>query len=169
MKISRDLSSSDDTKMYVIAVAIALTLASVLLVTYLVYLRPAPDRYMTLYLFDSNRTTNYPEYLVANVNSTFTVYVDVENHLGQELNNTQVLVKITSNTNPTFPLDTNITQTLGYGPLKDGASAEKTATISLNAPGNYLVAFELWIQKTDTTPMQYSNDLTTLNIKVGAA
>ncbi len=169
MKISSDTKVTEETKAYAVAVAIALIVASALLVTYLLVLRPAPDRFMTIYMLDSNGTTDYPEHLVAHVNSTFSVYVFVENHMGQDLSNVQVQVKFTNNSNPTFPLDTAAVQTLRYSsPFKDGASEEKIATVSLNDPGNYLVDFELWTQKDSSATLLYSGDLVTLNVQVAS-
>jgi uncharacterized membrane protein len=127
---------------YAVSVVIALLLASVLLATYYVALRPQSEGYMTIYLLDSQKKgVDYPNSLVANVNSTFSVYVYVENHMGRMINGTQVLVKVTSDSNPTFPLTVNATQTL-TGAVKDGETGETAATVTLNQPGNYLVAFE---------------------------
>jgi hypothetical protein len=103
--------------------------------------------------------------VVANVSSTFSVYVDVENHMGQTVNGAQVLVKVTNGTNPTFPLDANATQTF-TGTVKDGGTWENIATVSLNIPGNYLIAFELWTPNQGTGTLQFSGDLSVLNVQV---
>jgi len=143
-------------------------LASALLVTNFVALGPPHERYMTIYLLDSHRkAVDYPEFSVANVNSTFSVYVNVENHMGRTLNDTQVLVKVTSDSNLIFPVDANATQTLNSGTLKDGASMGGVATVSLNQPGNYLVVFELWIPNQSTGTPQFSEDYCVLNVQVG--
>ena len=95
-KLGGILSIKSTKNAYAVSVAIALLLASVLLVTYFVALRPVQEGYMTIYLLDSHRKAgDYPEFSVANVNSTFSVYVNVENHMGRTLNDTQVLVKVT--------------------------------------------------------------------------
>jgi uncharacterized membrane protein len=163
---SKNLTVKDSKNSYVIAVAIALTIASILLVTYFVALRPIQEPYMTIYLLDANKKAgNYPENLVANVNSTFSVFVDVENHQGQTVNET-ILMKVISDMNPTFPIAGNATQAFN-ATLKNGATTENIATVSLSQPGNYLVAFELWIQKADS--LQFTGDFVDLNIQVIAA
>jgi hypothetical protein len=107
-----------------------------------------------------------PDYLVANVNSTFSVYVTVENHLGYTLANAQVQVKVTSDSNPSFPIGTNATETF-TGTVKDGASWENMVTVSINKPGDYLVVFEVWTSNGDA--IQFSGDFTTLSVQVAAA
>jgi uncharacterized membrane protein len=166
-KLGRNLNIKSNKNAYAVSVAIALLLASVLLVTYYVVLRPVQEGYMTIYLLDSNRkAVDYPEFSVANINSTFSVYVEVENHMGRTLNNPQILLKVTNNTNPTFPVDVNAAQTFS-GTIQDGATWENVATISLNEPGNYLVAFELWIPNKNGQ-LQFSNDFCVLNVQVAA-
>ena len=164
-KLGGNFNIKSNKNAYAVSVAIALLLASVLLVSYFVVM-PIQKGYMTIYLLDSNKkAVDYPEFAVANFNSTFSVYVEVENHMGN-LTNTQVLLKVTNNTNPTFPLDVNATQTFS-GTVKDGESLENVATISLNQPGNYLVAFELWTSNKDGQ-LQFSNDFCVLNVYVAA-
>ena len=141
---SKNFTVKDNKNTYVIAVAIALTIASVLL-AYTYFFTPRTNEgYMTMYLLDSNRkAAEYPELLVANVNSTFSVFVGVENHMGETVDYS-VLVKVTNGTNPVIPIETKPVQTIN-GTLinKDGAKEENVASISLNQPGNYFVAFEL--------------------------
>jgi uncharacterized membrane protein len=168
-KLSRSLNIQDNKNAFTVAVAIALLLACVLLVTYFVALRPAPNEYMTIYLLDSNKkAVDYPESLVANVSSTFSVYVNVENHMGSPMNDTQVWVKVVTDANPSFPINANVTQTLTTGPLENGDSASKVATVSLNQPGDYLVAFELWVRNEKTDVLQFSGDYCVLNVQVAA-
>ncbi len=164
-KLSGNFNVKSNRNAYAVSVAIALLLASVLLVTYYVALRPVPDRYMTIYLLDSNRkAVDYPEHLVVNVNSTFSVYVEVENHMGRSVNDTQVLVKVTPDLNPTFPVNANVTQAFD-GTVADGATWENIATVTLNQPGTYAVYFELWISN-QNGQLQFSNDFCVLNVQV---
>jgi len=163
-RLGRSLDVKNNKNAYAIAVAICLVLASALLIAFLAFERPQPNPYMAIYLLDSNhKAGDYPEYVVANVNSSFSVYVDVENHMGQTVNDAQVLVKVTNGTNPKFPLNVNATQTF-TGTVKDGATWETIATISLNNPGNYLVAFELWIP--NQSGPQFSGEFCVLNVQV---
>ena len=162
---SKYLTARENKNAYVIAVAIALLIASVLLaVTY--FFTPISNQgYMTIYLLDANRkAANYPEALTVNVNSTFSVFVVVENHERQTIDES-VLVKVINNNNPISQIETNATQTFN-ATLKDGETTENVATVSLNQPGNYLVAFELWVQKEGN--LQFTGELVALNIQVSA-
>jgi hypothetical protein len=85
--------------------------------------------------------------------------------MGRTLDNAQVLVKVTNNTNMIFPLSVNATQTF-TGTVKDGETWENIATISLTDPGNYLVAFELWIPNQNTGAPQFSGNFGDLNVQV---
>jgi uncharacterized membrane protein len=163
-KLNRYFSSITSKNTYSVSVAIALILVSVLLVTYYVALQPKSEKYMTLYLLDNNRKTDYPELLVANANSTFTIFADVENHMGEKINNAQVLVKATKEFNSTFPVDSDVIQSY-VGNVADGATWESTVTISLNETGKYSVIFELWIPN-QTGDLQFSGTACVLNIQV---
>jgi uncharacterized membrane protein len=164
--VGRAFSLKENKNAFAVTVAISLLLASVLLVTFYVLDRPKQNPYMTIYLLDSNhRASNYPEFTVAGVNSTFSVYVDVENHMVRTVGGAQVQVKIVNDTNLTFPLEVNATQTFTET-VEDGETWENIATIALNEPGNYLVAFELWIPAADSGVLQFSGNYCVLNVRV---
>jgi uncharacterized membrane protein len=98
---------------------------------------------MTIYVLDPQKKgINYPERVVFGFNSTFNVYVEVENHM-EKATECQVLVKVTHDMNPTFPVDANPTETFNQT-VDAGATWENTATVSLDQPGDFLVFFELW-------------------------
>jgi uncharacterized membrane protein len=154
---------------YAIAVAVALLIASILLVVYFVALMPAPDRYTNVYLLDEQGTTNnLPEYVVAGVNSTFTVRVDVANHMGRTLTDAQVQVKVTSRENPTIPVNSNATILTFTGTIQDGETWENNAPVSLTQPGDFLVVFELWTPSVDSSALQFSGNYCVLNVQVGS-
>jgi uncharacterized membrane protein len=155
---------------YVLSVATALLVASILLGVYYVLLLPKQEGYMTIYVLDSQRKTfDYPELVVAGENSTFSVYVSVENHLANATDvDYQVLLKVTKDMNPSFPVGVNAAETYA-GRVKNGETRENTATISLNEPGNYLVVFELWVQEDNaqnTGEFKFSSDFCVLNVQV---
>src|SRR5450759_5397132 len=105
-RIGRKIGLNEE-KGYAVAIFLALIIVSATVVGYYVAFRPQPEGYNTIYLLDSQKkAVDYPEVLVANQNSTFNVYVNVENHMGGTVNQTyQVLVKITPNLSG-FPVDT---------------------------------------------------------------
>lgn len=162
-KISSNLPLESNKNGYALAIAITLLVASVLLGIYYVTLPPAQEGCMTIYLLDHQRkAVNYPERLVNGENNTFSVYVTVENHVGVN-QSCQVQVKVISELNPTFPVDTNATLTFN-GTVENRAKWENVATLSLNETGDYLVVFELWIPNHEV--FEYSGIFCLLNVQV---
>jgi len=129
---------------YLLAIFLALLLVSLVIGGYYLIFRPQPEPYSTIYLLGPQKQADdYPQVLVENLNSTFSVYVCVENHLGGTQNQTyQVQIKITQNIS-TFPVTA---QTVGVFDLSlaDGNTWSQQATITQNDVGSYWVVFELY-------------------------
>jgi hypothetical protein len=99
-----DLNFKNNKDGYAISIVIALLVGSVLLGYYYASSQPKQEGYLTIYLLNSQKNaSDYPEFLVSKVNSTFSVYVVVENHEGESVN-AQVQVKVVKDTNPSFPV-----------------------------------------------------------------
>ena len=154
----------NEEKGYAIAIFLALIIVSATVIGYYFVLRPQAEPYNTIYLLDANKkAVDYPETLIVNQNSTFSVFVDVENHMTATASY-QVQVKITKNLT-TFPVDTQPIQTMETGNLSNnGKPVENKATVTENAPGSYSVVFELWQHKDDT--LEFTQNYCTLNIEV---
>jgi len=143
----------DDDKGYVVAIVLALVIVAVLLAGYYVFFRPTPSGYSTIFLLDSqNKAVDYPQLLVTNQNSTFSVPVTVVNNMGYAMKY-EVLVKITTELT-TVPVNTQPFATYQLT-LENGQSWQKTATITENHVGNYWVVFELWYYNSDPNVMAY--------------
>ena len=142
----------DEEKGYAVAIFLALIIVSTTVIGYYVWFMPPPESYNTIYLLDPNKkAVDYPEVLVANKNSTFSIYVNVEDHM-REAASYQVQVKI-ANSLTTFPVDIPPNQTIDMGRISnDGKPVEKAVTITQNVPGEYSVVFELWQQGSDGSP-----------------
>jgi uncharacterized membrane protein len=155
----------NDEKGYAVAIFLALVIVSALVVGYYVVAKPQPEGYSTIYLLDSQKTAaDYPVTLVANQNSTFNVWVNVENHMGGTGNQTyQVLLKITPNLT-TFPVNVQPTQTYNIS-LANTATWQTLSTITLNQVGSYSVVFELW-HLNSAGAYEFTNDYSVLNIQV---
>ena len=155
----------NEEKGYAVAIFLALIIVSATVIGYYVVFRPQAEPYNTIYLLDANKkAVDYPETLVANQNSTLSVYVDVENHMAASASY-QVQVKIIKNLT-TFPVDTQPSQTIETGSVNnDGKPVENTATITQNTPGSYSVVFELWQQHSDGS-LTFTQDYCVLNIQV---
>ncbi len=143
----------NDDKGFVVAIVLALVIIAAMLVTYYAFFRPAPAGYSTIYLLDAqNKAVDYPQVLVANQNSTFTVPFTVVNNMGWTTQY-EVLVKVT-NDFTTVPVNTlpvaNYTMT-----LRNGQTWHETATITENQPGSYWVVFELWQYNTNPNVNAY--------------
>jgi uncharacterized membrane protein len=153
----------NDEKGYVVAVFLALIIVSALVAGYVAF-KPKPEGYNTIYLLDSQKkAVDYPVVLVANQNSTFNVWVGVENHMGNT-ENYQILTKIT--TDPSnLPVNTqpsNTTETT----VDDGKSWQGLVSVTENQVGSYSVVFELWQYNQDSGTYQFTNNYCILNIQV---
>ncbi|MGA3111364.1 MAG: DUF1616 domain-containing protein [Candidatus Bathyarchaeia archaeon] len=155
----------NDDKGYIVAIALALIIIASLLAGYYVLFKPAPEGYSTIYLLDAqNKAENYPQLLVANQNSTFTVPVTVINNMGWTVQY-QVLVKITNNLDSS-PVNTQPTAAYN-ATLANGQTWQKIATITENQVGNYWVVFELYkFNPANGGSYQYTYDYCVLPIQV---
>jgi uncharacterized membrane protein len=157
-------------KGYLVGIMIALIVVASVVGAYFVLNQPANPGYNTIYLLDSQKkAVDYPAVLVANQNSTFNVYVTVENHTPWD-ENYQVQTKIVQQLT-TFPL--NVTAYNTYQKtLPSNGAWETPATVSLNQPGNYSVVFELWQLNTDPntgkSTYEFTNDFCVLHLQVAS-
>jgi uncharacterized membrane protein len=163
--IGRKIGLNDENS-YVAAIFLALIIVSAVIVGYYAFLAPPSESYSTINLLDINKkAADYPQVLVANQNSTCSVYVNVENHMGKTASYT-VEQKIVANLPDTYPIDTQPVQTYETGSLSgNGKPWQTQATVTENTVGNYSVVFELWQQKDDGS-LVYTQNLCDLKIQV---
>ena len=168
MEALKDFARSlnrDNNKYYLVSVSVALILVSVFLGSYYVLLKPPDKEFTTIYLLDSQeQAVDYPELLIINQNSTFSVFVVVENHMG-DIQNCTVLLKMTSGMIHKLPLmaAANATYT---STLENGESWEIPSTITIDQPGTYSVMFELWLHDKEGGELQFSGNACSLSVKV---
>jgi len=154
-----------NNKGYKIAVTLAIIFVFSLLIGYYFVSRLPPEGYTSIYLLDyqNKKAIDYPEFIVANENSTFSVWVVVENHMGRS-QSCQVLQKVITDTIPSFPVDADVensyTQT-----IENEETWENLATLSISEIGSYSIIFELWIYD-ETEMLQFSYNYCVLNIEV---
>lgn len=154
-KIGRKISFNDD-KGYAVAIFLVLIIVSAIALGYFVVSGSQPSGYSTIYLLDSQgKAVNYPDVLVANQNSTFTVQVAVENHMGGTVHYS-VLVKITDSLS-SLPVDVQPVETYNMT-LSNGQIWQNSATVTENQVGSYSVVFELWQYNPDTGTYQFNNN-----------
>ena len=164
-KIGRKIGINADNG-YAVAIILALIIISSVIAGYYLVLRPQAEPYNTLYLLDAQKkAVDYPVILVANQNSTFNVYVDVVNHMGQT-ENYQVQMKITKYLF-TLPVEVDQpNQIYSTGNLENGKTWETNASVTENTPGNYSVVFELWQKNPTTQNYEFTYNYCVLNIQV---
>ncbi len=162
--IGRKIGLNGD-KGYGVAVFLALIIVSAITIGYYAYYQfnAKPEGYSTIHLLDAQKqAVEYPEVLVANQNSTFNVYVSVENHMG-EASQYQVLMKITDNLS-TFPVNVPANEFFEVN-LGNDESWEKQVTVSQNQVGSYSVVFELW-RLGDSGTYEFTHNFCVLKIQV---
>ena len=168
MEALKDFARSlnrDKNKYYLVSVSVALIIVLVFLGSYYVLLKPPEKKFTIIYLLDSQEeAVDYPELLIINQNSTFSVFVIVENHMGDSQNCT-VLLKMTSGMIHKLPLmaDAKATYTRT---LENGDSWKIPSTITIDQPGTYSVMFELWLHDKEGRELQFSGNACSLSVEV---
>jgi uncharacterized membrane protein len=158
-KIGRKIGLNEE-KGFAVAIFLALIIVSATVIGYYVLIRPQAEPYNTIFLLDAQKKAfDFPGTLVANQNSTFSVYVNVVNHMGGTDSQTyQVQVKISPNLSGTQP-------SKAYDlSLRDGETWQDSVSITLNQVGSYSVVFELWQIKDGV--LQLTPNSCVLNISV---
>jgi uncharacterized membrane protein len=154
-----------DDKGYVIAIVVALFIVSYLLVSYYIVYRPIPEGFSNISLLDTDhKAVNYPETVVIGHNNNFSVYVNVENHMGKT---EQYKVEVKTTQSLEF-LPINATAINTYEKtVADGETWSTLSTVTLNQVGNYNVVFELYIYNPNTGIYDFDSfNLGVLNIQV---
>jgi uncharacterized membrane protein len=165
-RIGRKIGLSDE-KGFAVAVFLALLIVFSIFAGYYLIFKPQPEPYSTIYLLDypNKNAINYPETLVAGQNSTFNVYVGVENHMGGIGNQSyEVLMKVASDLG-SFPVNVTASNTYMLSLANDG-KWENLATVMQNTPGSYSVVFELWLYNQASGTYQFTNNACALNFQV---
>ncbi len=158
----------DDEKGVLAAVFIALIVVASTVAVYYYFFGPKPEPYNSVSLLDANgKATDYPEVLVADQNSTFTVYVQVGNHMNQDLNY-EVRAKMTQNVPVNIPngLDVPSIATIDFT-VRNGETGQAPLTVTENQVGSYVAVFELW-QANGSGDYVFTGDYCLLPIEVTA-
>ena len=159
------LKLSDD-KGYIISIGLVLILVSSLVIGYYLITRGLqPEGYTTIYLLDpQKKAIDYPELLVTDYNDTLNVWVEVENHMGKALQ-FDVRLKVISGTISALPVEIDPTNSY-VKTLEKDESWEIMAKTTINKPGNYSVAYELWICNQGAEEFEFTHNYCVLNIEV---
>ena len=151
-------------KSYLLAILLSLIIVSLIIGGYYIVFRPQPEPYNTIYLLNSQKQAeDYPHVLIVDQNSTFSVYVNVENHMGGIRNQTyQIQVKI-SQSLLSFPVSNEPIYVYNLS-LSDGDTWSNLVTVTENNVGSYWVIFELY--QNNNGVLVFTQDYCVLNIEV---
>ena len=172
-KPKRFLALSKTDEGYVVSVALALVFASVLLVFYLVVMWPPSSEYLSISMLDSEKgTLNYPEVLVIDKNNTFSLWIGIENHMGNQswcqvrVEGTNKYAEVPVKAGDPSP---SVSSSLDRSDkrLENGARWEISANLTISEPGDYLVLFELWWSEDLTvSDYEFSEKICALSLEV---
>jgi uncharacterized membrane protein len=150
-------------KGYVVAIAIALVFIIGLVAGYYLWFRGEPEPYSTISILDADGLANdYPEIVVIGENNSFTVWVTVENHMGEDLS-FEVRIKVTTQKAPVFPIQEEATTVFPIT-LRKGEKWSTTATTTLELAGDYMIVYELWMRN-NTGAFKFTGNACVLNVE----
>jgi len=158
---TKSVSGNGEEKTIIITILVALVIIGALLVN--LALNPAPEeKFVVIYLLDSEKQTeNFPKTVVLGENSTFSLWVGVENQ-----NETQVFsvrVKVDDGKSLVNPSPVELTESFNRTLLYEELW-EFPVTISIDQLGNHRIIFELWFFDETNTP-KYTGNWVSLSLE----
>ncbi|MEM3640987.1 MAG: DUF1616 domain-containing protein [Candidatus Bathyarchaeia archaeon] len=163
-KVQKIIKQFYEEDNYTIPIAIALTIAFILLIySYIAFMKP--NEFVSFSVLDEQKEAkNYPELLVIGENNTCKLWIVVENHMEKSIS-CKVLLKITDQPIQFIPLQ--MEENRSYNAvLNKGERWEKQVEISFNDTGDFHLVFELWIYDEKTGGFEFSNNFCVLSLKV---
>ncbi len=163
-RIGKRIGLSDE-KGVLVAVFVALIVVACTVAVYYVWFGPKPEPYSSISLLDTQQQAiDYPQILVANQNSTFSVYVEVANHQNSD-QTYQVRIKIAKSIPISIPdgVAVDPVKTVDFT-VQNGQTQQSLVAITENTVGAYSVIYELWQHNTDG--YVFTQNYCVLNIQV---
>jgi len=161
---TKSVSDNGEEKTIILTILVALVILGALLV-YLVFFTPTQkEPFALIYYLDSEKQLeNFPETVVLGENSTFSLWVGVENQ-----NETQVFsvrVKVDDGNAPVNPSPAEPTQIFERTLLNE-EKWEFPVTISIDQLGHNRIIFELWFfDKEAEDGLEYSGNWVSLSLE----
>lgn len=142
-ELEKSGSYSGEEKTIIITIIIALVIIGVLLVNVVIMAVPE-EKFSVIYYLDSEkRLENIPEIVILGQNSTFSLWVGVENQNGTS-SNYIVEVKIDNGTAPIG--NSSVESNQSFEKLLENEEVwEFPVTITIDQFGNHRILFELWV------------------------
>ena len=162
-KGGKSVSYSSEEKTIIVTVLVALVIIGALLVN--LVLTPAPtEKFSTIYYLDSEKQTeNLPKTVVLGENSTFSLWVGVENHNDTTIDY-QVLVKYDDGKSPVDPSPGEPTESFEKT-LRDEKTWEFPVTITIDQLGSNRVIFELWYLNGTSLETEYTGNWVNISVE----
>lgn len=160
-KGTKSVSYSSEEKTIIITIVVALVIIGALLVNLVI--TPVPkEKFSAIYYLDSEKQTeNIPKTVILGENSTFQLWVGVENHNDTTIDYS-VLVKLDYGKYPLDPSPAEPVESFEKT-LADGETWEFPVTISIGQLGSNMVIFELWFF--NGTALEYTGNWVNLSIE----
>jgi uncharacterized membrane protein len=138
-----DLEKNEE-KNIVITIIAALVILGSLLGYLILFTEPEIEQFSAIYYLDSNKTTeNIPEKVILKENSTFLLWVGVDNQNNRTIDY-QVQLKIDTVTFPVGNSSIEPQQSLNITDLPPGENLVFPVTITIDEIGVNRIIFELW-------------------------
>jgi uncharacterized membrane protein len=159
----KSVSYSSEEKTIIVTVIVALVIIGALLVN--LVLTPAlTEKFSTIYYLDSEKQTeNLPKTVVLDENSTFSLWVGVENHNGTTIDYS-VLVKYDDGKSPVDPSPVEATESFEKT-LADGETWEFPVTVTIDQLGSNRVMFELWYLNGTSLKTEYTGNWVNISVE----
>jgi uncharacterized membrane protein len=163
-KSAKSVSNSNEEKTITVTVFVSLIIVGALLL-YLIFFTPAEEEvFSAIYLLDSEKQAeNFPKMVVLGENSTFSLWVGVENQNDTTINYS-VMVKYDDGKFPVDPSPVESTESFEKL-LVNEENWEFPVTISIDQLGSNRVIFELWFFNSTKKDWDYTGNWVNLSIE----
>jgi uncharacterized membrane protein len=158
---AKAFSGLDEEKTIILTILVALMIIAGLLVN--LALKPTTEEgFEIIYVLDSEKgTNNFPKAVILGENSTFSLWVGVENQNGVTMN-CSVLVKVDDGTVPIGSDQAKPTESYNKILLNEELW-EFPVTVTINQLGYNRVLFELWVFEAET--MNYTGKYAKISVE----
>jgi len=161
---TKSVSDNGEEKTIILTILVALVILGALLV-YLVFFTPVEkEPFSAIYYLDSEKQTeNIPKTVVLGENSTFSLWVGVENQNDTTMDYL-VRVKVDDGTGPVNPSPVEPTESFERTLLNE-EKWEFPVTISIDQLGHNRIIFELWFFNVTKNDWDYTGNWVNLSVE----
>ena len=162
-KGAKSVSYSSEEKTIIITILVALVIMGALLVYLVLFMPVATEPFSAIYYLDSEKQLeNFPKTVVLGENSTFSLWVGVENQNDTTIDYS-VQVKVDDGNSPVGSSSVEAIESFNRT-LVNGEKWEFPVTINIEQLGHNRVIFELWFFD-DTESLNYTGRHVSLSLE----